>query len=209
MYPAVATFKFPRVQFLNFYNNIAGDSVLTTDTAGNLKLKALSSFSAAGRWQSSGTTNFDSLDNIGIGTSNTQGYKLAVNGTAIFTKVKVKPQANWPDYVFKKDYHLPDLTELEQYIATHHHLPGIIAEADQNREGLDLGENQSALLKKIEELTLYLIGENQRLKEQNKRMEQLNNQSQQLSSQAQLLETKLQQQQQEIEELKKLIRDKQ
>src|SRR5690606_19499435 len=38
--------------------------------------------------------------NFGIGTTDTKGYKLAVNGNAIFTKVKVKPFAGWPDYVF-------------------------------------------------------------------------------------------------------------
>lgn len=158
-----------------------------------------SGVSPTSRWQFSGSTVYDSLDNIGIGTSNTQGYKLAVNGAGIFTKVRIKPQASWPDYVFKKDYHLPGLAEVEQYITDHQHLPGIISEAEQLKDGIDVGGNQAAMLQKIEELTLYVIQQNKAREEQEKRLEQ--QQSQLQSQQAQL-----QVQQQEIEELKKLIR---
>jgi len=38
--------------------------------------------------------------NVGIGTTDTKGYKLAVNGSGIFTRVVVKSYANWPDFVF-------------------------------------------------------------------------------------------------------------
>lgn len=124
---------------------------------------------------------------IGIGTKNTYGYKLAVNGTAIFTKVRIKTAGNWPDYVFKKGYKLPDLQELEHYITAHKHLPGIVSEGEVGRNGFDMGDHQAALLKKVEELTLYLIDENKKLREQNER---------------------LLQQQREIDELKKLIRKK-
>jgi len=71
---------------------------------------------------------------VGIGTKNTYGYKLAVNGTAIFTKVRIKTAGTWPDYVFKKGYALPNLEELEQYITEHKHLPGIVSEADVQRQ---------------------------------------------------------------------------
>lgn len=104
--------------------------------------------------------------NVSIGTSNAQGYKLAVNGEAIFTKAKVKEFGNWPDYVFNKDYQLPSLAEVEKYIQQNKHLPGIPAAAQVKKDGLDIGSNQAALLKKIEELTLYII-------EQNKRIEKL------------------------------------
>jgi hypothetical protein len=104
--------------------------------------------------------------NVSIGTSNAQGYRLAVNGDAIFTKAKVKDFGNWPDYVFNKDYQLPALAEVEKFIQQNKHLPGIPAAAEVQQKGLDLGDNQAALLKKIEELTLYII-------EQNKRMDTL------------------------------------
>jgi hypothetical protein len=164
------------LHFANYNNNTAGDSVLSTDNNGSVVLRALSSFSSVGHWLSSAGTSYDSLDNIGIGTSNTQGYKLAVNGNAIFSSVKVKAPAAWPDYVFKKDYHLPLLKDLEKYITAHRHLPGIPSAEMVNKDGQDLGANQAALLKKIEELTLYVI-------ELNKKVEQLSQENEQIKKQ--------------------------
>lgn len=109
--------------------------------------------------------------NVSIGTSDAQGYKLAVNGEAIFTKAKVKLYGTWPDYVFNTGYQLPELTELEKFIQQNKHLPGIPAAAEVEEKGLDLGDNQVALLKKIEELTLYIIEQNKRIKELEKQME--------------------------------------
>lgn len=134
---------------------------------------------------------------IGIGTKNTDGYLLAVNGTAIFTKVKVKPAGSWPDYVFRKNYELPGLEDLERYIALHHHLPGIASEREV-RDGVDVGDQQAAVLKKVEELTLYLIRENRALSEHNR---QINAQNKQLLEQNARLEA----QQKEIDELKALL----
>jgi hypothetical protein len=50
--------------------------------------------------------------NVAIGTTDPKGYKLAVNGNAIATSMTVKLYTSWPDYVFKKDYQLPALTEI-------------------------------------------------------------------------------------------------
>ncbi len=122
---------------------------------------------------------------VGIGTKNTHGFLLAVNGQAIFTKVRVMTAGTWPDYVFSREYKLPSLTDLETYIAMNKHLPGIVSEKDAVKNGVDVSDQQAAMLQKVEELTLYLIEENKRLKEQNE---------------------KLQHQQQEIDELKKLIK---
>jgi hypothetical protein len=130
--------------------------------------------------------------NVAIGTTNPQGYKLAVNGNAIFTKVIVKTYSTWPDYVFKKGYTLPDLADLERYIRDHGHLPGIATERVVQREGVDLGEQQTALLKKVEELTLYLINENKTLIDRNRQLTDQNG--------------RLEAQQKEIDELKAMIR---
>jgi len=96
---------------------------------------------------------------VGIGTKNTFGYKLAVNGNAIFTKVRIRAYNAWPDYVFKKDYKLPGIDELEKYILLHRHLPGMTPASEVNNKGMDIADEQAALLKKIEELTLYVIKE--------------------------------------------------
>ncbi len=131
---------------------------------------------------------------VGIGIKNTYGYKLAVNGAAIFTKVRIKTAGTWPDYVFKKGYALPDLLQLERYISEHKHLPGILSEKEAGRDGFDMGDQQAALLRKVEELTLYLIGENHRLTEQNKKILEQN--------------TKLEDQQRQIDELRRLLIEK-
>jgi hypothetical protein len=110
-------------------------------------------------------SNFIVDENIGIGTTDTKGYKLAVNGDAIFTMVKVKPVGNWPDYVFRATYSLRPLNELEQYIQQHHHLPEVSSADEVERDGLDVGGNQAVLLKKIEELTLYIIDQNKQLQQ--------------------------------------------
>lgn len=93
--------------------------------------------------------------NIGIGTWNPQS-KLAVNGTVTATKVKVT-QAGWSDFVFKENYPLRSLTEVETFIKANQHLPDIPSEKEVVENGNDLGEMDKKLLQKIEELTLYLI----------------------------------------------------
>jgi hypothetical protein len=103
------------------------------------------------------TVNAAFLGNVGIGTRDTKGYRFAVAGSAIAEEVVVKLQANWPDYVFEAGYKLPSLLELQLYIAQNKHLPGIPSANEVNESGIALGEMNVKLLKKIEELTLYLI----------------------------------------------------
>ena len=111
--------------------------------------------------------------NVGIGTNDTKGYKLGVNGNAIFNKVVVKQWPNWSDYVFEANYPLRPLKEVEQYIRQNGHLPEIPSAAQVEKNGLDVGDNQAALLKKIEELTLYIIDQNKRLEAFEKELKQL------------------------------------
>lgn len=96
--------------------------------------------------------------NVGIGTA-TPDSKLSVNGNIRAKEIKVE-NGNWPDYVFAKSYQLPTLEETEQHINDKNHLPGIPSAKDVEQNGVDLGEMNALLLKKIEELTLYLIREN-------------------------------------------------
>lgn len=110
--------------------------------------------------------------NVGIGTTTPQS-KLAVNGTVCATKVRVSPTGCWADYVFDKGYKLRSLSEVEQYINQHHHLPEVPAAAEVEKNGLDVGDNQATLLKKIEELTLYVIEQNKKLESQQQQIDQL------------------------------------
>ena len=105
-------------------------------------------------------------DFIGIGAPYDPAYKLIVNGTVKARSVKVDPN-NWPDYVFEKNYNLPPISETAQYIKDNKHLPGIPSAKEVSQTGINLGEMNALLLKKIEELTLYLIKQQERLDEQN------------------------------------------
>jgi len=95
--------------------------------------------------------------NVGIGTTDTRGYKLAVNGDAMFTRIQVKAFANWPDYVFGESYKLMPLKELEAYVKKNNHLPEVPSAKEVEKEGIDVAEMNKVLLKKIEELTLHVI----------------------------------------------------
>lgn len=104
------------------------------------------------------------LGNIGIGVQNMPQYKLAVEGTLGARKVKVT-QETWPDYVFDSSYQLTSIDQVETFIKEKKHLPEIPSATEVKTKGLDLGENQALLLKKIEELTLYIINQEKRIKE--------------------------------------------
>ncbi|WP_316810324.1 hypothetical protein [Pedobacter heparinus] len=111
--------------------------------------------------------------NLGVGTNNFQGYKLAVNGKIRAQEIKVEASP-WPDYVFTKDYQLPTLQQTEQHIKEKGHLPGIPSAAEVKTNGIDLGEMNAKLLQKIEELTLHLIEQNKRNDEGRKNQEKKN-----------------------------------
>lgn len=96
--------------------------------------------------------------NVSIGSSTSAtGYKLSVGGKIMAEEIRVQSMAAWPDYVFKKDYRLPTLSELEKHIAANGHLPNIPDAAKVEKEGIALGDMQTRMMEKIEELTLYLI----------------------------------------------------
>lgn len=114
-------------------------------------------------------TIIGSSGNVGIGTDNPGTYRLAVEGTVGARKVKVT-QSAWADYVFYPTYRLRPLSEVEKYIQQHHQLPEVPSAAEVEKNGLDLGDNQAILLKKIEELTLYLIQQDKRIQELEKQL---------------------------------------
>lgn len=116
--------------------------------------------------------------NVGIGTNSIpSGYKIAIAGSMIAEKVKVKKRVNgaWPDYVFGPDYKLPSLEELELFTKKNSHLPEIPSAREIENEGQDLGEMNRLLLKKVEELTLYLIEQSKEIKALKTKVEQLEN----------------------------------
>ena len=103
--------------------------------------------------------------NVGIGTINTYGYKLAVNGTIRAKEIKVEASP-WPDYVFKSTYQLKPLSEVKAYIDRNQHLPEMPSAAEIEKDGLSLAKMNKLLVKKVEELTLYLIEKDKQLQNQ-------------------------------------------
>lgn len=95
------------------------------------------------------------VQNIGIGTSSA-GEKLEVNGKIRSKEIIVEAES-WPDYVFEADYELMSIAELEQFIKENKHLPEVPNAKQIMNEGAHLGEINTLLLKKIEELTLHTI----------------------------------------------------
>ncbi|WP_294959862.1 tail fiber protein [uncultured Flavobacterium sp.] len=93
--------------------------------------------------------------NVGIGTLNPD-TKLAVKGTIHSQEVKVDMEG-WSDFVFKKEYNLPTLEQVQKHIAEKGHLENIPSEEEVLKNGINLGEMNAKLLQKIEELTLYII----------------------------------------------------
>jgi hypothetical protein len=93
--------------------------------------------------------------NVGIGINN-PAQKLAVNGT-IRARELIVETSNWPDYVFARNYRLRPLAEVEEFINTHHHLPGVAPASDMEKNGVALADMTTKMMQKIEELTLYVI----------------------------------------------------
>jgi len=101
--------------------------------------------------------------NVAIGTNSVpSGYKLAVEGKIRTREVRVD-QDNWPDYVFDKDYNLPSLEEIQKHIKEKGHLINIPSAKEVAKNGVELGEMNKLLLEKIEELTLYILKQEERI----------------------------------------------
>jgi hypothetical protein len=116
-----------------------------------------------------------------------QAWTSSANGTKIFfattengtTSLKTRmeithdghikvggTQLNVPDYVFEEDYELMSLEDLDAYVKEQHHLPDVPSEATIKAEGLNVTKTQMLLLKKIEELTLYTIQQQEQIEAQ-------------------------------------------
>ena len=169
--PAAQLHSTGSVRFAGLTADTSLTRVLVSDAAGNLYYRNLSSWAVA---------NIFHTD-------------IAVKGTLTAQKVNIRPDA-WADYVFDKTYRLPSLYEIEDYIKQNKHLPGIPSAAEVKQNGIDVGESHTALLKKIEELTLYVIGQEKKNQEQNEEIKTLKEQNKELATLKQ-----------EMAELKKLI----
>ncbi|WP_304064832.1 tail fiber protein [Pedobacter glucosidilyticus] len=102
--------------------------------------------------------------NVGIGTT-TPDEKLTVKGKIHAEEVRVDLNVPGPDYVFEQDYQLKSLPEIQAFIKENKHLPEIPSAKEMEEKGINLSEMNMLLLKKVEELTLHLIKQNEEIKE--------------------------------------------
>ena len=82
---------------------------------------------------------------------------LSVAGKIRATEIRIEYIDNWYDCVFDDNNPLASLQEIEAYINKNNHLPDVPSEAEVMEQGINLGEMNAILLKKVEELTLYVI----------------------------------------------------
>jgi len=105
-------------------------------------------------------------------TNNKNSFVVYGNGTVNAKKIyaeeiEVLPTVNgnkWPDYVFEENYNLRSMEELHSYITENKHLPDVPSAEEIANGSMNLAEMNVTLLKKIEELTLYVIDLQEQIK---------------------------------------------
>ena len=111
---------------------------------------------------------------VGIGTTKPT-EKLTVKGTILASKIRVLNDSEIPasDYVFEPDYNLRSLKEVETFVKENKHLPEVPSAAEFKENGYSIGEMDDVLLRKIEELTLYMIEQEKMIGTLNERIREL------------------------------------
>ncbi|MCC8145583.1 MAG: hypothetical protein LIO93_03915 [Bacteroidales bacterium] len=119
---------------------------------------------------------FDRNGNFILGKQGvvTGNRKLKVDGDVIANRLITQTNV-WADFVFAEDYELPELNEVKAHIKDKKHLPGIPTETEVKENGMDVGEMQVKLLQKVEELTLYIIRQQETIDGLKKEMQSFKN----------------------------------
>jgi hypothetical protein len=97
-----------------------------------------------------------------LNSAGVEQFRIGDDGYGMCRELKVAVPTSgdwtWSDYVFKKDYKLMPLGEVEEFIEQNGHLPGVPSAEDVKQNGgVEVSRIQAKLLEKIEELTLHLI----------------------------------------------------
>lgn len=106
-----------------------------------------------------------------VGSANVSSYLLFVKGGILTDEIRVR--TGWADYVFQKGYDLKTLEEVESYINENGHLPNVPSAEVVEQEGLEIGNIVKIQQEKIEELTLYIISQEKRMKKFEEEIDEL------------------------------------
>lgn len=93
---------------------------------------------------------------VGIRTSEPDAT-LTVNGDIHAKEVRLDLSVPGPDYVFENDYRLRTPQEVAEYLKKNKHLPEVPSAREMETTGINVADMNMILLKKVEELTLYMI----------------------------------------------------
>ncbi|MDP2723567.1 MAG: hypothetical protein Q8O72_12490 [Bacteroidales bacterium] len=160
-----------------------GDVLTCIDAQGNARWSPIE-MPDPSPWLPCGTSDIHySEGNVGIGTDNTGGYKLAVNGNINAKLLKISVNVPASDYVFQEDYKLMPLYELERFVNKNQHLPEVKSAKEFKEEGYNVGDMDDVLLRKVEELTLYTIEQQKQIDAQKKLVDVLIQQVKELNQQ--------------------------
>ena len=146
---------------------IVGVGTSESARAANVLKFGDNSYVKIGEWQKDNMLSFSAhsynfcLGNVGIGTQN-PNYKLDVAGTIRANEIIVNTTG--ADFVFAEDYQLRPLSEVKTFIQENKHLPEIKSAQEMQENGVGINELQTQLLQKIEELTLYILQQEERIK---------------------------------------------
>lgn len=100
-------------------------------------------------------------------TTEYQNYLLWVEEGIVSLDFALAELADWPDYVFDKDYDLKSLNQVESFIKENGHLPTMPAASEVANKGFTVGDMTKRMVQTIEELTLHTIEQENKLKDQN------------------------------------------
>lgn len=111
--------------------------------------------------------NKNAIDVFNKNTGKTE-FRVKSNGETYARHMKVMV-TNFPDYVFDSDYKVTNLYDIEKFYLANKRLPEMPSAAEVEKENLDLGEINKLLVKKIEEMTILMVGMKKEIDELKKR----------------------------------------
>jgi hypothetical protein len=141
---------------LQITNNAGANKLLISDAGGNASWSPVEDVVSQTPWTQDDENIYILDTKIGIGTS-APSEALTIKGNILCEQIEVIENVPASDFVFEEDYPLMSLQDLETYVSENHHLPEIPSAADFKENGYNMNDMDDLLLRKVEELTLYII----------------------------------------------------